>query len=216
MPGGRLDFPIVSGNVSLYNETNGEAIYPTPAIGGVGLLPNIDQRCDLAFKQDGDVILVVGETKGHLGASIWARENGVEIGAPPPVDLDAERSNGDFVRGLIHDGTVSAVHDVSDGGLLVAVAEMAMAGGIGAKINASADHTHAYLLGEDQARYIVTASANYADVIVKDAKAANIPIETLGIVAGEEILINDRDPVAVRALRAAHENWLPDYMGGPA
>ena len=132
-----LDFPVVSGNVSLYNETNGRAILPTPTIGGVGLLDDFTKSMTLAFKAEGEAILLIGETHGWLGQSLYLRDIcGREEGAPPPVDLAAERRHGDFVRGLIRDGMVTAVHDVSDGGLLVALAEMAMASGIGAVLEA--------------------------------------------------------------------------------
>ena len=128
-----LDFPVVSGNVSLYNETNGRGILPTPSIGGVGLLDDFTKSASLAFKAEGDAILLIGDTQGWLGQSVYLRDIcGREEGAPPPVDLAAEKRNGDVVRGMIHAGTATAVHDVSDGGLLVALAEMAMASGIGA------------------------------------------------------------------------------------
>src|SRR5690606_21641102 len=130
-----LDYPVVSGNVSLYNETNGQAILPTPVIGGVGLVEDVTRAVTIAFKGAGETILLIGETKGHLGASIYLREiGGKEAGAPPPVDLEAERRNGDFVREQILAGRVTACHDLSDGGLLVAIAEMAMAGGVGATL----------------------------------------------------------------------------------
>ncbi len=131
-----LDYPVVSGNVSLYNETNGSAILPTPVIGGVGLIADAAKAVDLALKRAGDALILIGETKGHLGASLYLREIvGREDGAPPPVDLAAERRNGDFVRAMIAAGHVAACHDISDGGLLVALAEMAMAGGIGATLD---------------------------------------------------------------------------------
>src|SRR5437763_3266395 len=131
-----LDFPVVSGNVSLYNETNGRAILPTPSIGGVGLLDDFQKSASLAFKAAGELILLIGETKGWLGQSMYLREiAGREEGAPPPVDLTVERRNGEFVRALIGEGIASAVHDVSDGGLLPAIAEMAMASGIGAELD---------------------------------------------------------------------------------
>src|SRR5258708_37200483 len=134
-----LDYPVVYGNVSLYNETNGTGILPTPAIGGVGLLADAATSIGLAFRQDSQTIILIGETRGHLGASLYLREiAGREDGAPPPVDLAAERRNGDAVRAEILAGRVSACHDVSDGGLLVALAEMAMAGGIGASVLAPA------------------------------------------------------------------------------
>ncbi len=149
-----LDFPVVSGNVSLYNETNGKGILPTPAIGGVGLIENVrTQMTTPAFAAEGETILVIGETQGHLGRSLFLRAiAGRDEGAPPPVDLAAERRNGDFVRDMIRAGSVSACHDVSDGGLLVAIAEMALAGGIGADIDLSDGSVPvpAWLFGEDQ------------------------------------------------------------------
>ena len=152
-----LDFPVVSGNVSLYNETNGRAILPTPAIGGVGLIDDFTKSATLAFKAADEAILLVGESTGWLGQSLYLRDIcGREEGAPPPVDLAAERRNGDFVRALIGERLVSAVHDVSDGGLLVALAEMAMASGIGAALEAAPFAPHAFWFGEEQGRYVVT------------------------------------------------------------
>jgi phosphoribosylformylglycinamidine synthase len=128
----------VSGNVSLYNETNGRAILPTPTIGGVGLLDNFIGSMTIAFKAEGESILLVGDTRGWLGQSLYLREIcGREEGAPPPIDLAAERRHGEFVRALIRDGLVTAVHDISDGGLLVALAEMAMVSHIGAVLEAA-------------------------------------------------------------------------------
>src|SRR5919201_964058 len=133
-----LDFPVVSGNVSLYNETNGRGILPTPSIGGVGLLDDFAKSATLAFKAEGEAILLVGDTHGWLGQSVYLRDIcGREEGAPPPVDLSAEKRNGDVVRGMIHAGTATAVHDVSDGGLLIALAEMAIASNIGAQLLAA-------------------------------------------------------------------------------
>src|SRR5207245_1137733 len=131
-----LDCPIVSGNVSLYNETNGRAILPTPAIGGVGLIDDFTNSVTLAFKMPDETILLIGETVGWLGQSLYLREICErEEGAPPPVDLAAERNSGDFVRALIAEDIAVAVHDISDGGLLVAIAEMAVAAGIGAELD---------------------------------------------------------------------------------
>ncbi|HIJ39322.1 MAG TPA: phosphoribosylformylglycinamidine synthase subunit PurL, partial [Rhodospirillaceae bacterium] len=128
-----LDFPVVSGNVSLYNETNGQAILPTPAIGAVGLIDDVTLTASLPFKAEGDSIILIGETKGWLGASLYLREIlGREDGAPPPVALHREKRDGEFVRLMIAQGHLTAVHDISDGGLLVALAEMAMSSGLGA------------------------------------------------------------------------------------
>jgi phosphoribosylformylglycinamidine synthase subunit PurL len=211
-----LDFPIVSGNVSLYNETNGRAILPTPTIGGVGLLDDFQKSMTVAFKAEGAAVLMVGEATGWLGQSLYLREIcGREEGAPPPVDLAAEKRNGDFVRGLIADGLVTAVHDVSDGGLLVALAEMAMASGIGAVLEApSTLPPHAFWFGEDQGRYVVTAKD--AAAVAHRAKAAGVPLTRLGATGGKILAFGNERPIAVAALKERHEGWLPAYMAGTA
>ena len=212
-----LAFPVVSGNVSLYNETNGQAILPTPTIGGVALLDDVTKHATLAFKAEGEAILLVGETTGWLGSSVYLAEIcGREEGAPPPVDLAAEKRNGDFVRALIRAGRVSAVHDLSDGGLAVALAEMAMAGGIGATIETVQDHgpSHAYLFGEDQARYLVTCPAGGCETLVGDAKQAGIDIVLLGHTAGDSLTLPGLEPISIITLRETHESWLPAYMQG--
>src|SRR5437660_1033481 len=171
-----LDFPVVSGNVSLYNETNGRAILPTPTIGGVGVIADFTRAATLAFKQEGEAILLIGETAGWLGQSLYLREICErEEGAPPPVDLAAERNNGDLVRALIAEGIATAVHDVSDGGLLVAIAEMAMASGIGAELDRPPLPGHAFWFGEDQARYVVTVAPGVAETVLARARAAGVP-----------------------------------------
>lgn len=208
-----LSFPIVSGNVSLYNETNGQGILPTPAIGGIGLIPDVDRMATIAFKQADDVILLVGGHGSHLGQSIYLREVlGREEGAPPPVDLALEKKNGDFVRQLIRTGQLSAVHDVSDGGLGLAVIEMAMASGLGASLSAL---DHEQLFGEDQARYVVTTSPNNAAVLLAEAAKAGVAVVQVGTVTSEATLKIEAGPsISVADLRAAHEGWFPAYMSG--
>jgi phosphoribosylformylglycinamidine synthase II len=211
-----LDFPVVSGNVSLYNETNSRAILPTPTIGGVGLLDEFEKSMTLAFKSEGEAILVIGETSGWLGQSLYLRDIcGREDGAPPPVDLAVEKRHGDFVRGLIGDGLLTAVHDVSDGGLLVALAEMAMASGIGAVLEAPSHiPAHAFWFGEDQARYVVTAKN--ADTIVQRAKAAAVPLTRLGATGGTVVALDGERPLPVHELKKRFEGWFPAYMTGAA
>ncbi|MFA7604356.1 MAG: phosphoribosylformylglycinamidine synthase subunit PurL [Novosphingobium sp.] len=208
-----LDFPIVSGNVSLYNESKatggGSAILPTPAIGGVGLMLDHRKMATLKFKAPGHAIFVIGRNadgslEGHLGQSLWLREiHGREEGPPPPVDLDAERRHAEFVRELIADGKVSAVHDVSDGGLLVALAEMAMASGIGCELGQIGDHFTAF--GEDQARYVVTSAV--ADTI----QAAGIPMTRIGTTGGLSVKGPGFD-VPVTRLRDANERFFKEWM----
>ena len=212
-----LDFPVVSGNVSLYNETNGKAILPTPSIGGVGVIADFRKSASIAFKKADEAIFVVGETTGWLGQSIYLREICArEEGAPPPVDLTEEKENGDFVRALILDGTATAVHDISDGGLLVTIAEMAMASGIGAELDAAPDDVpaHAYWFGEDQARYVVTVPAAAADRLMARARDASIPVWRIGKTGGNQIAVEGQRPLAVADLSARNEDWLPGYMTG--
>ncbi|MFN3673624.1 MAG: phosphoribosylformylglycinamidine synthase subunit PurL [Bosea sp. (in: a-proteobacteria)] len=213
-----LDFPVVSGNVSLYNETNGVSILPTPTIGGVGVLADVTKHATVAFKAAGEAILLIGATQGWLGQSAYlATVCGREEGAPPPVDLAVERRNGDFVRGLITAQRVGACHDLSDGGLAVALAEMAMAGGIGATIGTlPLGPRHAVLFGEDQARYLVTVPAAQAEAILAEAEAASVPALRLGQTGGDALAIAGEQPVTVAALKTAHETWLPAYMAGTA
>ncbi|MEM9053946.1 MAG: AIR synthase-related protein, partial [Pseudomonadota bacterium] len=158
----------VSGNVSLYNETDGIGIPPTPVVGGVGLIEDLDKVSTLKGAQPGDTLILIGETKGHLGASLYAREilglDGEEAGPPPPVDLETEKRNADFVRSLIEQGLVNAVHDVSDGGIACAVAEMALASGVGVWVDAFClPNEFAYLFGEQSGRFLISASQQQID-----------------------------------------------------
>src|SRR5579859_6937459 len=208
-----LDFPVVSGNVSLYNETNGAAIPPTPTVGAVGLIADYARRADFSSMKPGDTLILIGETTGELGASMYLREIlGREDGAPPPVDLAVERRNGDFVRSLILSGQVSAVHDLSDGGLVAALAEMALASKVGAQLLAEADAPdHAWLFGEDQARYLVATSAPSA--LLAAAAASGAPARVVGEAGGDALARPGLFSLSLDALRAAHEGWMPGFMG---
>ncbi len=206
-----LDYPVVSGNVSLYNETNGKCIQPTPAIGGVGLLKDINARVGSAFAQAGEAVMVIGDTKGWLSCSLYARELlKREDGAPPPVDLPTERKHGDFVRGWIQAGRVSACHDVSDGGLLVAIAEMCLPRGMGVKLEVQGDA--GFWFGEDQARYVVAVPQAQAASLLAEAKKYEIPIACIGVTQSETLEISGTLSVNITELRARHEAWLPNYM----
>ncbi len=208
-----FDFPVVSGNVSLYNETNGEAILPTPVIGGLGLVDDLDRTAGVAFGVSEQAIIIIGDTTGWLGASAYLAEiEGRDEGAPPPVDLARERAHGDFVRERINAGAIGACHDVSDGGLIVAIAEMAMAGNIGARIEAPGHDAPllAWLFGEDQARYIVTVAD--PDGFTEQARSANIPAIVIGATGGQSLTVDGAYTISIDELRAAHESWLPAYM----
>ncbi len=207
-----LDFPIVSGNVSLYNETQGTAILPTPAIGGLGVLDDAAASMGLALTE-GDTLVLVGHTEGHLGQSLWLREvAGREEGAPPPVDLSDERRTGDFVRRIIGAGEVSACHDISDGGLLVALAEMAMAGPVGATLQVppATPAPHAWWFGEDQARYVL-ATRNPAAVL-RDAQSAGLAARVVGRAGGDGLTLPDGVTISGAALHEAHDRFFATWM----
>ncbi|MBL8579535.1 MAG: phosphoribosylformylglycinamidine synthase subunit PurL [Mesorhizobium sp.] len=218
-----LDFPIVSGNVSLYNETNGQGILPTPTIGGVGLLPDWAKMARIAFARKGEVVLLVGGPPGwgsHLGQSIYMRDiHGRTDGPPPPVDLAHEKRVGDFVRKLIRESIATAVHDVSDGGLAVALAEMAMASGIGATIPGleKADPIPVFF-GEDQGRYVVTVKldpqSEEMTALWNEAKTLGIHAPWIGTTGGSELKLGKARAMLVSELKSAHESWFPRFMDG--
>jgi phosphoribosylformylglycinamidine synthase len=218
-----LDFPVVSGNVSLYNETKNEdgsslAILPTPAIGGVGLLDDWEKSATIGFKAEGQFIYRVGYPLGHLGQSLWLQEaHGRKHGTVPPVNLDAERRTGEAIRELIDLGWVTAVHDVSDGGLAVALAEMSLAGCVGAdvRLEAHPGSTAAMLFGEDQAVYVLTSTRDATSLIEK-LNEHGVVGEQIGRTGGDSLIIGDYDrhtSLALADLRAAHEGFFSKLMG---
>jgi phosphoribosylformylglycinamidine synthase subunit PurL len=208
-----LAFPVVSGNVSLYNETSGTSILPTPTIGGVGLIEDLRRMATLAFKQEGDAILMIGRPGQHLGQSLYLREiHGREAGPPPPVDLVEEKRHGDFVRRQIALASLSAVHDISDGGLAACLCEMALASGLGCRIDLPRASGEAQLFGEDQARYVVTCRPEQVEAVIEAAAAAGIPASSIGSVTGDAVAILGLATVPLAQLRSAHEGWLPAFM----
>ena len=213
-----LDYPVVSGNVSLYNETNGVGIPPTPAIGGVGLVPDTAKIADIALKRDGDLILVIGDERGWLGQTLYQQMMAGKLeGAPPPVDLQDELKAGRLVRSLIREQAVSAVHDLSDGGLLVGLAEMALSGDMGVELFPYTGKLPAYAIwfGEDQGRYLLSVTPQRAEEVLERARLLELPARIVGRVGGKAITLKGEPELALTDLRSAHENWLPNYMSAP-
>ena len=211
-----LDFPVIGGNCSLYNETNGEGILPTPAIGGVGLLKDVTKHGDhRASSAKAMSIILIGETRAIWASpSICARSKARKKARAPPVDLAAEKKHGDFVRGLIEQGRVDTVHDVSDGGLLVAVAEMALAGDIGADIGQAVAGRCDPLLVRRRPGALSDRRALRRGREDRGRRRAPpiIPVAELGKTGGDALIINDKDRVALSKLRDAHEGWFPRFM----
>lgn len=208
-----LDYPVVSGNVSLYNETDGKAIQPTPAIGGVGLLKDLTKRVDIKFKNVGDVVFVIGETSGHLSCSIFERDI-LKIRSkknPPKVDLALEKKHGELVRDFIGDALINACHDVSDGGTLVALFEMSSKN-LGIKIDESFTKNltdqNALFFGEDQARYVISVSKDSASLVEGIARDVGIKMFKVGEVIKDEIKIL-QDSVSVKELQDLNEAVFP-------
>ena len=208
-----LDFPVVSGNVSLYNETRGKAILPTPTIGGVGLIKDLSKAIGIGFVNDLEIIILIGISKGHIGRSLYLKEvHCIEDGAPPPVDLVAERINGDYVRELIDHRLVSACHDISSGGLMVAITEMALAGGIGCNLTFTPENIVpcAWAFGEDQGRYLLTTPC--PENVLDRSKALGVKAEIIGVVGGTKISWGSQGDCCLSELRNSHESWFPEYM----
>ncbi|MEM7211721.1 MAG: phosphoribosylformylglycinamidine synthase subunit PurL, partial [Pseudomonadota bacterium] len=211
-----LDMPIVSGNVSLYNETDGQAILPTPTIGAVGLLESLDQLIRMV-PNEGDALVLLGQSSGHLSQSAYAWELfGEAAGDAPTVDLDAERRAGELVRALHAEGLISAAHDLSDGGLAIAAAEMALAGDIGVGVEAHGEFApDAWFFGEDQGRYLVSCSRANANGVVDMAVAAQVLTRWAGQVGGEDAgqIRLGANAVSLHDVRAAHEGGFAAMMG---
>ncbi len=219
----QLNYPVVSGNVSLYNETDGKAIKPTPAIGAVGLLKDVASRCSANFKSVGDEIFVIGKTSGHLGCSIFEIEiNGVKSGSKPPkVDLGAEKKNANFISELIQRGVIRSCHDVSDGGIFIALFEKSFRN-LACEIefddifsDLSMDQI---LFAEDQARFIVTVEKSSLDRFIKKAQEAGIDFAKIGVVCEGDLKIkkfadlNEDLSVNIQQLKNNNENFLENKM----
>ncbi len=208
-----LDMPIVSGNVSLYNETAGQAILPTPTIGAVGLLDRLTDVLRMAPSPE-DVLVVVGETSGHLGQSSYLADLfGMEDGDAPPVDLEAERRNGNFVLAARDAGLISAAHDLSDGGLAVGAAEMALAGGCAFELETDQSLSPVeWFFGEDQARYILACPESNFPALAALAGDAGVSVRIRGRFGGNTLHLG-ASTLPLEELRQAHESGLTKLLG---
>ncbi len=215
-----LEFPIVSGNVSLYNETNGRGILPTPTIGGVGLIPDASKMARIGFAAPDEAIVLFGAPDWwgtHLGQSIYLRDIfDRRDGTPPKVDLAHEKKVGDLVRILIRDGVATAVHDLSSGGLALGLAEMAMASGIGATVNQlDGGDPIPQFFGEDQGRYLVTMSRDNLERFYEEVYPyAGVFAPWIGVTGGTSLKLGEARPVEITELKTAYESWFPNYMKG--
>ena len=205
----KLNYPVVSGNVSLYNETNGEGIYPTPAIGGVGLIKDLSNVKTLSLKEDGNFLCVVGKTANHLGNSKYISIiQSKEEGGTPEINLDTELRNGNFVMDAINQKLIASAHDVGEGGILVAISEMCMSGNLGILIENESDFPHGYFFAEDQSRYLLEVSPNNYDECQKLANNNDVHFEKIGIVGGDKISIKNIGDQQVSVLKSSFETSI--------
>ena len=205
----KLNYPVVSGNVSLYNETNGEGIYPTPAIGGVGLIKDLSNVKTLSLKEDGNFLCVVGKTANHLGSSKYISIiQSKEEGGTPEINLDTELRNGNFVMDAINQKLIASAHDVGEGGILVAISEMCMSGNLGITIEIETDFPHGYFFAEDQSRYLLEVSPNNYDECQKLANNNDVHFEKIGIVGGDKISIKNIGDEQVSVLKRSFETSI--------
>jgi len=210
-----LDFPVVSGNVSFYNETQKKAISPTPTIGGVGLIKNLENMMTIKFKEIGSYILVVGKTLGHLYQSEFFREV-VEIkeGPPPEVNLFNEKNNGLSIQNLIANKLVNSVHDISSGGILVALSEMCIAAKIGAKIKITKKNIgmHEYLFGEDQSRYIIEINQNNKEKVCNILEKNSVYYEIIGKTQKDSLEIEKEFKIKLSELSEMNSTWFKNFF----
>jgi len=210
-----LDFPVVSGNVSFYNETKDKGIKPTPAIGGVGLLKNYKNMVTMDFKKVGNIVFVIGKTEGHLDQSIFAKDILNEKKGPPPsINLFNEKNIGETLLKLIEKKLIHSCHDVSLGGILTAVSKMCIMGNKGLKINNFKELTnkYEYFFGEDQARYIVEISKDNIQRIVEILNNSSVHFDDLGVIQEKNLTFNSDINLPIEELSDTHKYWLKEYM----
>ena len=210
-----LDFPVVSGNVSFYNQTKDIGIKPTPAIGGVGLISNYKKMVTMSLKESGNVLLVIGKTEGHLDQSLFSRDVLNEKNGPPPeINLFNEKNNGETILKLIDKNFIKSAHDVSLGGIIVALSKMCIKGKKGAKLKKPnyLINKFEYLFGEDQGRYIVEIDKNNLQKVIEILVENSVHFDELGIVNDDNLIIDDKSKVSIDDLIKSHTTWLTNYM----
>ena len=210
-----LDFPVVSGNVSFYNETKDKGIKPTPAIGGIGLIKDYQKMITMDFKKKGNIVYVIGKTEGHLDQSIFARSILLETKGPPPsVNLFNEKNNGNTILNLIEECLIQSCHDVSLGGILTAVAKMCIKGQKGIKINPFKElvNKHEYFFGEDQGRYIIEIEEKNIEKVKDFLKKNSVHYDNLGIIDEKNLSFNEELNLPIEELTKTHKYWLNNYM----
>ncbi|MDA9694047.1 phosphoribosylformylglycinamidine synthase subunit PurL [Candidatus Pelagibacter sp.] len=210
-----LNFPVVSGNVSFYNQTKNVGIKPTPSIGGVGLIKNYKKMISMDLKEVDNLVLVIGKTEGHINQSLFARTILDEKNGPPPeVNLFNEKNNGESILNLIDKGYVKSAHDISLGGLLVAISKMCIKGNKGIKINKSKNLINEieYFFAEDQGRYLIEVNKEDLKEVTKILNKNSVHHEELGIITQNDMIINEKTKVTIDELKSYYTNWLSKFM----
>ena len=210
-----LNFPVVSGNVSFYNETKDKGIKPTPSIGGIGLLNNYKNMMTMNLKSEGNILLVIGKTEGHLDQSIFSRIVLLEKKGPPPeVNLFNEKNNGETVLKLSNENLIVSCHDISVGGILTALSKMCIKGNKGAKINSQLKllNKFNYFFAEDQGRYIIEIQKESLDKVKKILAENSVYFDELGVVTNENLEFKDDLNISIKDLGKKYKSWLENYM----
>jgi phosphoribosylformylglycinamidine synthase len=210
-----LNFPVVSGNVSFYNQTKNIGIKPTPTIGGVGLIKDYQNMITMDLKQAGNILLVVGKTEGHLDQSIFSREILNEKNGPPPeINLFNEKNNGETVLKLIDKKLIRSAHDISLGGIITAVSKMCIKGKKGAILKKPnyLINQFEYLFGEDQGRFIIEIEKNSLNDVIEILGKNSVHFDELGTINEDELIIDNKSKVTIDELTKSHTSWLTKYM----
>tara|TARA_B100001142_G_scaffold292425_1_gene311272 strand:- start:69 stop:1370 length:1302 start_codon:yes stop_codon:yes gene_type:complete len=210
-----LKFPVVSGNVSFYNQTKDVGIKPTPSIGGIGLINDYNKMITMEFKEIGNIVLVVGKTEGHIDQSVFARSIlDKKNGPPPEINLFNEKNNGETILKLIDKKLIKSAHDISLGGIITAVSKMCISGkkGIILKKPNYLINQLEYLFGEDQGRYIIEIESNNIKNVTEILEKNSVHFDELGIINNNELIVDDKSKVTIDELTKSNTNWLSNFM----